>query len=748
MSAQLDQLVQAKTLAMATQPGSMLPRVLDTAASLYLSSSLRTPPMGRFCSQLLLDVLSHEQISSSDKPFIASQHLNLLWQLCNDSPDYVTYKNVVLAFGCCYDWLFDLVAKTSNKELWNTMCQLKRFIISKWSTSFPLRRDDDDANGDDIQSDGSEQNMIDPATSIGVKLATAKLMSKLIIVHTTGSGISIASVPESHPIITPRSSIESEAKRLLDVLLNYLVDEPIMVAPLFIGILNCLSFVMKQRPQSTMRILSGLLKFNVDMKYQRDSEPTLQYRLAKRFVERCYRNFVNFGLRSQLIKNSGNTAQYHARLTKISQTLHVIGEETRAKGILNYDEKQVEHKMSERDKAKYYQKKKKKMMSKSSSVTTPQTPSVPTIPLDIQVLMNLQKYAMSKTSTTAFFNTSPVAFDNSYASVYSLMNSKHSEMDVSKLSQEVMVKLCTEALYQTDTNKMISGLSIVASRYTDLMNKTMQQQDGSRKRSADEIQDDKITVKKRATDMATPNAASTQDLEEDDEEKQDFWLGPPKILSDSEKHQLLSRVVERIMSIKDLEDDNGNDTATSQNELSSAFLARIRFSEWDNKTSWLTLLTRMATRGLSHTPDMCDVVRDAIYEYFVEDFSNRIAVVIEWLSEEWYYETLITNGRSTEVYDKWSLKVLDGLVPFLENSHRRLFIRLVSELPRLSQSHIDRIKSLCLDPLRSSLGFQSLKFMLMFRPPAKPLISNILQDMKQQDEGVREQCDSILTKFF
>ena len=167
----------------------------------------------------------------------------------------------------------------------------------------------------------------------------------------------------------------------------------------------------------------------------------------------------------------------------------------------------------------------------------------------------------------------------------------------------------------------------------------------------------------------------------------------PKVLSDSEKHQLLSRVVERIMSIKDLEDDNGNDTATSQNELSSAFLARIRFSEWDNKTSWLTLLTRMATRGLSHTPDMCDVVRDAIYEYFVEDFSNRIAVVIEWLSEEWYYETLITNGRSTEVYDKWSLKVLDGLVPFLENSHRRLFIRLVSELPRLSQSHIDRIKS-------------------------------------------------------
>ncbi|SCU84329.1 LANO_0C01068g1_1 [Lachancea nothofagi CBS 11611] len=722
MSGEVAQLAQARTLAMQTKPGEMLPKVLETAMALYRSTTDPSNDLGKLCARLFIDVMSHEEVNSSEKPFIASQHLAILSQLCRTKKDHAILRDGILGFSRCYEWLFDLVAKTSNKELWDTICQFKGFILSKWKTSYPLPP--------------STDPLEDHGRSLGVKLAMVRFIATLVIVHTQGtSGISIASVPDSHPVITSKSQLESGAKKLLDYLLAYLSEEPMMVSSLFMGVLNCLSFIMKQRPQAANRILNGVLRFNVDNKYQQDSESVLQYRLAKRFVERCYKVFVQFGLKSQLIRNSGSSSQYHAKLTKISQTLHVIGEETKSKGILNFDANQMERKMPLREKEKYIASLKVSSQSPPSRSEGQLLRPTP----DMQLLNELQKYAMSKSSSTGFFNTSPVAFDNTYASVYSLMNSKHSEIDLSKLSPSVMAKICTECLYQTDTNKIISGLSIVASRYTDLMNKASTSID-SRKRPLEDDINGPQTVKKREVTKLPED----EDVSED-EDKQEFTLGTPAPMSEDEKKEHFSRVLAHIIAVKDSEEESANN-----NEASAHLLHKVRLLNWNNKTSWLTLLARLATRGVNHNEEMSNTARLAIYEYFLEDFANRIAVVIEWLSEEWYYETLQNNAgaRETPIYDKWSFKVLDALIPVLEPSHRRLFIRLVSELPRLTQQHIDRIRSLCLDPLRSSLGFQSLKFMIMFRPPVKQSIENILIVMKEQDESVKEQCESILRKFY
>ncbi|CAR22333.1 RNA-processing protein PTA1 [Lachancea thermotolerans CBS 6340] len=719
MSSEVLQLAQARELAMDNKPGEMLPKVLDTAMALHRSSRSPSVELGRLCAKLFLDVASHEAVVSSEKPFLASQHLGELWKLCSSSTDHSTLRDGILGLSRCYDWLFDLVAKTSNKELWETLCQFRSFVLSKWKTVYPLTP--------------SEDSLQDHSRSLGVKLATVKFISTLVIVHTPGnSGISIASVPENHPVITGKSQLESGAKKLLGFLLSYLSEEPMMVASLFIGVLNCLAFVMKRRPQATYHILGGLLRFNVDMKYQQNAESVLQYRLAKRFVERCYKVFVQFGLKSQLIKNSGNMAQYHAKLSKISQTLHIIGEETKAKGIMNFDPKQVERKMPSRERAKYVTALKASNQNSSSRNNSTQ----PRMSPDMQLLTELQKYTMSKNSSAGFFNTSPIAFDSTYASVYSLMNSKHSEIDVSKLSPAVMAKLCTECLYQTDTNKMISGLSIVASRYTDLMNKASQATDNKKR----PLEAD--TVQQPSKKREVVKQPEDEELSED-EDKQEFTLGAPAPMSEEEKKQHFIRIVGHIMAVKDSEEEPG-----ASNEVPVNMLHKVRLLDWNNKTSWLTLLTRLASRGVSHNEEMSNTARQAIYDYFIEDFGNRVAVVIEWLSEEWYYESLNNEKGETPVYDQWSLKILDALIPFLEVSHRRLFIRLVSELPRLSQEHVDKIRSLCLDPLRGSLGFQSLKFMVMFRPPVKPHIAKLLTSMKEQDESVREQCEAVLAKFY
>ncbi|GAV53712.1 hypothetical protein ZYGR_0AK02140 [Zygosaccharomyces rouxii] len=764
---EVEQLQQARRLAMENNPTELLPKVLETSGSLYLSQGTSYAlklELSRFFSQLLLQILSDCDFPTSEKPFVAQQHLRSLWSIIRSIRDGTAYKYSVLALAASYPLLFDLVAKTSNKETWELMQQMKSFIVQHWNTPYP---ETPVANENDM--------FADDAKSMGVRLATAKFIAEIVIVHTSRSSsspndvISISSVPDGHPVISNKQQIESEAKKFLDILLNYLVEEPIMVASLFCGILNCLAFVMRQRPQATMRILGALLNFNVDAKFQQEGTSILHYRLSKRFVERSYKNFVQFGLKTQLIKNQGSMAPLHARLSKISKTLHVIGEETRSKGVLNFDESQFDNKMTPKDKQKYTslrkrqqrqlqppppppQQQQQQQRGSTSSSPAPNATPQPVqdslqqhpeqTPNDIQLLSNLQKYTMSK-NLPNFFNGSPIAIDNSYCAIYSLMNSNNSGQDVSKLSQDVMVKLCSEAFYNTDTTKLISGLSIVASRYTDLINKTTQS------RTSVEPSSDVSSTRKRKSEQDSPPSKRLKNEEprnpndEDHEDETPLELMQAGSLSEEEKMRHVQGIVQRIVAIKDSDENPGMAGMLGHD---TDPLMKIKLLQW-NQNSWLHLLTRLATRGLTHNPAMCDLIREWLQEQFLQDISNRIGMVLEWLSEEWYAETLV-GATSYETYNKWSLSVLNSLVPFLENQHRRLFIRLMSELPRISQSHIDTVRPICLDPARASLGFQTLKFLVMFRPPVKPKVHSLLLQLKSEDPTTSQNVDSIINKFY
>lgn len=764
---EVEQLKQARRLAIENNPTELLPKVLETSGSLYLSQGTSYAlklELSRFFSQLLLEILSDTAFPTSEKPFVAQQQLRCLWSIIRSIRDGNAYKYSVLALAASYPLLFDLVAKTSNKETWELMQQMKSFIVQRWNTPYP---ETPTANENDM--------FADDAKNMGVRLATAKFIAEIVIVHTSRSSsssndlISISSVPDGHPVISNKQQIESEAKKFLDILLNYLVEEPIMIAPLFSGILNCLAFVMRQRPQATMRILGALLSFNVDAKFQQEGTSILHYRLSKRFVERSYKNFVQFGLKSQLIKSHGSMAPLHARLSKISKTLHVIGEETRSKGILNFDESQFNNKMTPKDRQKYTSLRKRQLRhlqpqqpqpqlqpqqqrGNSSNSPAPNTPvqlvddSLPQqqdkTPNDIQLLSNLQKYTMSK-NIPNFFNGSPIAIDSSYCAIYSLMNSNNSGQDVSKLSQDAMVKLCSEAFYNTDTTKLISGLSIVASRYTDLMNKSTKS-----KATAEPISDTNGN-RKRKSEQELPsskrlkNEEQTYHHDEYHEDEAPLDLIQPTSLSEEEKMRHVQGIIQRIIAIKDSDENPGMAGRLGHDTYP---LAKIKLLQW-NQNSWLHLLTRLATRGLTHNPAMSDMIREWLQEQFLQDISNRIGMVLEWLSEEWYAETLV-GATSYDTYNKWSLSVLNSLVSLLENQHRRLFIRLMSELPRITQSHIDTVRPICLDPARAALGFQTLKFLVMFRPPVKPKVHSLLLQLKSEDPTTSQNVDSIISKFY
>ncbi|CAL9729058.1 pre-tRNA-processing protein Pta1p [Monosporozyma unispora] len=762
MDSELQQLQKAKDLAMDNSPEQMLPKVLETANSMLLNtwkSSDGSKPdvdhkLTNFFNTLLLDTMNHVKISSHEKPLIASQYLNTL-NLCfeNAFDDMHCLQLTILTLTRIYPMLFDLVAKTSDDSTWNLLTMLKKKILNKWKsmtiTNLPLNLNLDNKK-------------------IGIKLAMVKFISQIIITHSTditNSSINISLVPDNQPLIN-KTKLESEAKILLDVIINYLVEEPMMVSSLFIGIINCLSFVMKQRTQTVIKILNGLLKFNIDAKYQNDEITALNYKLCKRFVERCYKNFIQFGIKSHLIKNSSSNAnmtQLYTKLSKISQTLYVIGEETKSKGILNFDEESVMKKISasERDKIIQYRTKKRQQSAASappivplraqsqpqqqnspiinSNNTSTQGSGTPPLTEDqIKALLSLQEYSKGKTQTTTFVNTSPKAIDNTYGSLFTLMDQEGSgsKQDVSKIPNDFLIKLSTEAFYKADTKRLITALSIAASRYTDLMNNNDPSIGDKRKREDGEAENDEVKKTKKDSEDNV------------DKENNKPYFFEPKPMDDNTKLKLTERIMKKLFDIKD------NKISPKINSVSNSTknpLEQIKLINWSNDESWYHILIRLATRGTRSNLTMSNMIREELLKYVMMDINdnNRVAIIIEWMNEEWYGDMLFETREDTESqYNHWSLRLLDELIPFLENKHRKLFIRLMSELPRLTTDHINKVKPILIDPSRSTLGFQTLKFLIMFRLPVKSMIKPLLEAIVQEDPSVEPQCKPILDKFY
>ncbi|CCF60401.1 hypothetical protein KAFR_0K00460 [Kazachstania africana CBS 2517] len=761
---ELDQLVKAKNLAMDNNPREMLPKVLETASTMTViainsnSSDIKAIRLARFFASTFVDIMNSKEISKTEKPFIASQYLETLWLTCSRIVDPIAYKYTILSLTISYPLLLDLVAKTSNDKLWTLLTRFKDKIIKNWrlNQSNKLKPEISDDLNDDSKN-------------IGCKLATVKFLSQIVITQTVINDnspnnsypISITSVPNNHPVISNKPKLETEAKNCLDLLLNYLIEEPMMISSAFIGVLNCLSFIMKARSQTTIRILSALLRFNVDGKYQLDDKSAVNYKLSKRFVERCYKNFVNFGIKNQLIKNgsqSNSMNQMYSKLSKIAQTLHVIGEETKSKGILNFTASETENKINKNEKEKiisYRLKQQRKLDGTNSSSTstssatgtpsftaitedidkktiTVQQTSQPASDISLEHLTSLQKYAFSKNSATGFTNSSPIATGDSYSAIYSLMNMQNSNQNLSNLSQDNLVKLSTEAIMRCDTTKLISALSIVASRYTDLMT-------NKRKR-----EDDETEIKE---EHENKKVKTESDSEDENEVQEDIDVTKPmfepKPMDQETKINLTKRIINKIIEVKD---SNIEPSLTVPTDGMNNTLNMIKLVDWKNSESWYHILIRLATRGTAANNEISNIIREQLLSFVLDDFDNKAAIMVEWMNEEWYsFKLKITNEDS---YKTWSIRLLNELIPFLENKHRRIFIRLMSELPSLSSDHVSIMKPILMDPSRSSLGFQALKFLIMFRAPVKPMIKDLLDTVMQEDSSLEEQCKSLLDKYY
>lgn len=168
----------------------------------------------------------------------------------------------------------------------------------------------------------------------------------------------------------------------------------------------------------------------------------------------------------------------------------------------------------------------------------------------------------------------------------------------------------------------------------------------------------------------------------------------------------------------------------------------------NDKDAWITVITRLATRsvaGLEGSKDLVKVedsgppiatlsntIREALYLYVIEDFRKRIDIAVSWLCEEWYNDKLQLkqDSNASQHYETWVFRVLDGIMPYLD-ARDKVLTRFLSEIPDLSQGIMDRVKSLCRDPVMVNLALTSLLYLVMMRPPAREMALDAVEDVWQ-----------------
>jgi len=170
-----------------------------------------------------------------------------------------------------------------------------------------------------------------------------------------------------------------------------------------------------------------------------------------------------------------------------------------------------------------------------------------------------------------------------------------------------------------------------------------------------------------------------------------------------------------------------------------AGINRLAASSYD-RDSWLTLITRLATRGSAGLEDatsgikaedgvlmqqrmtLGNLIREMLYNYILEDWRRRIDLAVAWLCEEWYNDQLTKRSGSDQPlhYEKCALRLVDGFISYL-TSQDKVLTRFLGEIPELSRPLLGRLKQLCGDPTTVQLALTTLLYLVMMRPPVREI---------------------------
>lgn len=704
-TAVLAQLDQARDLAFSNR--DVFPQVVKQILNLVSNPAL---PVQRWCSRFLKDAFSSadNHVLPGVKVDLAIDALPSLKILANVR-DLEVFKNAVDVGILVFKLTFRYVAENDGSHhVWSGVNDLKNELVAKYDTQFPF----------ELTFDKEHDSM----RNIDAKLELLKFVVTVVdyqLRSASSKYYSLSRVNPAHTLIKP-ALMESESAALVDVMLRPLQTD-ILVTPLVTATLNHLSLVVRRKRQFLDKIVPVLEQFDSGKKLQSNYESLETFKLSRKYADRTLRILLGYMMRCQVLP-----PKYHASITRKLAALTARGDDIRKKNIL---------------------------------------------------LPSPEDLAVRKRKLEGFENTAKKLKTVDYKNLYCLTDpaAELNNFDLSTVAPNILVQMALTALNKVDVRKLSKALEIISDRYVDAVKDLV------------------------PAPLAQPQVKKEDDNDDDDDEAAEnynpetaYTLPAPQLLSFQEKKDHVALIIKNFFELANKGLPADDDLHPSSSGVSTE-LTKVAIQSW-KKDSWILLLTRLATRGM-HVVDsdaadgavnneLSDMIRKALFDYFLGKIHERVDLVLEWLNEEWYNEKVVNQQKvrdaakekwykkyeespsevddveqkiaqevdSTPVetprYNEWGQKVLEAMIPFLEPTDRKIFLRLLSDLPALTKEMVGGIKSLCLDPARSKLGFLSLQFLMMYRPPAKDACLDVLRELGDGDqEDLKEEAKKLLTKY-
>ncbi|TIA85781.1 hypothetical protein D6C76_00729 [Aureobasidium pullulans] len=616
--------------------------------------------------------------------------------------DTAVIKSVVQTAASIYPFIFrHIVANPQDASPWQKMAAIKSSILRRMANAPP-----------------------------GIHICSVKFIQRVVQVQTPGliadprrpeqNEISLALVPRDHPIVSP-STLEAEALGLLDRLLGVLQDNS-TDALLVTATLNSLGSLVKNRPSVANKIISTVLNYN-PFKLATTTPVSPTHKVMIRSMTRTTTTFL-----INIIKKNPNhplAGRIQQCIERLRHTLvDVFDESSRKRAAPSEPTDGLSEAKRQRLNAQMPQ----------APAQTPQIPPLPQGPVSLAQLFTL---------------TQDQGLRN---------------FDVNVIPSNVVLSIVAPLLKSIDKAKMDAAINAVQARYLSLAARPATAATAARLATgtgpapADEDEDYEPGVE--STDQITNNLdQAPPDADRAPVSLGPFNLPPPPPLTTDRVAEYSKGTVNRVFS-----------TLTTLEQSAPSKLQRAGFNRLaatnHDRDAWITLVTRLATRApagldegklksegssLSRGGLLNDAVRDSLYLYIIEDFRKRIDVGISWLAEEWYNDRIQKQQNKEaeyiqEHYEKWMLKILDGIVPFLD-AKDKLLIRFLSEIPSINQDVLKRVVRLAKDPERVQLAVQALHYLILLRPPAREMALDALEELYKNYDESRPLVTKIMPKF-
>ncbi|KAI5370247.1 Putative armadillo-like helical, symplekin/Pta1 [Septoria linicola] len=697
-------------------PG-IIPVISPTTAQLELR---------RWGADFLAETFASQVVTADEKQQMSLAVLDTLKgylsrkEIVGEDEDNSVIKSAVQCAASMYPYVFrHTIGKPSDSETWGKVAAIKSSILRRMDTASP-----------------------------GVRICCIKFVACVVQIQTPGliadprrpesNEISLALVPRDHAVIPP-ANLEAEASGLLDRLLGVLQDnlnDPLIIT----ATINALAVLVHRRATVSSKVLSATLNFNP----LRSANAGMSAK-DKIAIKSMTRTTISFLL--NCLKRNPNGAfagRIQQHIERLKHTLlAAFSESTPLKRpapdgpIDGLDDAKRQRLNAE-----------VKNGTSRLQQLPPSHPPLPSGPISLAQLWTL---------TT---NENVASF--------------HSE----RLPPQSIVQLIQALLPAIPDQKLTAAINTVRGRWMEVT-RPERTAHGLNMRTEE-------AAGHQAPDYGAQPEQVANRLDQAPPEDLDnnitigpFNLPPPPPLSNEERSEYTAASVNRVFTIlSDLDKEAKVKGKQTQAQLGFNRLATTTVGGQD-RDSWVLLTTRLATRSSYNLDSRNDgmkvespeqnivkkgqaltlnnALRSALLTYVMESFRARIDVAIIWLNEEWYSERLLQRQRQEEGEDveeddmpnywRWTLRLLDMMMPYFDVKDGRVLIRLLSEVPAINRAIFERVKKIAEDPERIQISTNTLLYLIMFRPPVRQMAIDCAEEMYKENSDARLAAKKLLAKW-